>query len=77
MTPPSNNEIPSELHRRVAIFTIGVAIAAMAAAFVVKYLVTGVVIRDRLGWLMLAVQLILVIAIPLVAIKRNDPNPKP
>lgn len=77
MTPPSNNQIPTEMHRRVAIFTIGVAIAAMVAAFVVKYLVTGVVIRDRLGWIMLATQLILITAIPLIAIKRNGRNPTP
>lgn len=70
--PERSGAVPDEAYRIVRVVVIAVAIVSMFCALLVKYLVTGSVVRDGLGWVLLALQVVFVVAMPLVIFRPRS-----
>lgn len=69
--PQRSDAVPDEAYRAVRKIVIAVGLGALGLALLVKYLVTGSIVRDGLGWVMLALQVVFVVALPLVIFRAR------
>ena len=63
--------VTNEMYRKARIIGIAATFVGMCIAMLVKYLVTGVIIRDWLGWTMLVTQIALAIIFPFALLRRK------
>lgn len=69
---PAADAIHCETYRTVRKIVIAVSLGALGLALLVKYLVTGTVVRDGLGWALLVLQVVLVVVVPMIIFRRRS-----